>query len=77
MPRSNARLSSDKRATTNTVAALRFLTGVKCFFSGVRFNPAIYRMASHEARLSVSEGALFTIQVLTFFRSFTKPSISA
>jgi hypothetical protein len=57
--------------------ALRFLTGVKCFFSGVRFNPAIYRMPSQEARLSVSEVALFTIQDLTLFKSFTKASISA
>ena len=54
-----------------------FLTGVQCFFSGVRFNPAICRMPSQEARLSVSEIALFTIQVLTFFKSFTKASISA
>ena len=58
------------------LAALRFPTGVKCFFSGVRFKPAIDRAASHEARLSVSEVALFAIQVLTFFKSLTKASIS-
>jgi hypothetical protein len=50
------------------LAALRFPTGVKCFFSGVRFNPAIERMASHEARLSVNEVALFTIQSPDFFQ---------
>ena len=47
------------------------------FFLRIRFNPAIYRMPSQEARLSVREVALFTIQDLTFFKSFTKASISA
>jgi len=32
--------------------------GGKCFFSGVRFDPAICRVPSQEARLSVSEVAL-------------------
>jgi len=77
MPLTNAQLPGDKHATANTVGVLRCLAGVKCFFSGVRFSAAIYRMPSQEARLSVSEAALLTIQDLTFFKSFRKAAISA